>query len=170
MELDLGQLQNLLTTLNQTDISEFTLKVEDLELVVRRHHPGGVVVAQAVPQGITETIVPVDIPLAPLPTPATPPPSTKPSGAAMPPGKKDNSVEILSPMVGTFYRAPAPGEPSFVSVGDTIRDGQTVCIIEAMKLMNELEAEVSGQVVEILVENGQPVEFNQPLMRVIPSA
>ena len=78
-------------------------------------------------------------------------------------------MAILSPMVGTFYRAPAPGEPPFVSVGDRISSGQTVCIIEAMKLMNELEAEVSGEVVEILVENGQPVEFDQPLMRVRPA-
>jgi acetyl-CoA carboxylase biotin carboxyl carrier protein len=72
-------------------------------------------------------------------------------------------------MVGTFYRAPAPGEPPFVQPGDRITSGQTVCIIEAMKLMNELEAEVSGEVVEVLVENAQPVEFDQVLMRVRPA-
>jgi acetyl-CoA carboxylase biotin carboxyl carrier protein len=72
-------------------------------------------------------------------------------------------------MVGTFYRAPAPDEPPFVAVGDRVQTGQTVCIIEAMKLMNELEAEISGEIIEILVENGQPVEFNQPLMRVLPN-
>ena len=72
-------------------------------------------------------------------------------------------------MVGTFYRAPAPDEPPFVDIGDRIRTGQTVCIIEAMKLMNELEAEVSGQVAEILVENGEPVEYGQVLMRVEPT-
>jgi acetyl-CoA carboxylase biotin carboxyl carrier protein len=71
-------------------------------------------------------------------------------------------------MVGTFYRAPAPDEPPFVDVGDRIRIGQTVCIIEAMKLMNELEAEVAGEIVEILVSNGQPVEYGQVLMRVNP--
>jgi acetyl-CoA carboxylase biotin carboxyl carrier protein len=69
-------------------------------------------------------------------------------------------------MVGTFYRSPAPDEPPFVDVGDRIRKGQTVCIIEAMKLMNELEAEVSGEIVEILVQNGEPVEYGQLLMRV----
>ncbi len=69
-------------------------------------------------------------------------------------------------MVGTFYRAPGPDESPFVSVGDRIQSGQTVCIIEAMKLMNELEAEITGEVVEILVENAEPVEFGQPLMRV----
>ena len=77
-------------------------------------------------------------------------------------------ISITAPMVGTFYRAPAPGEPVFVEVGSTITLGQTVCILEAMKLMNELESEVSGEIVEILVENGTPVEFGQPLMRVKP--
>jgi acetyl-CoA carboxylase biotin carboxyl carrier protein len=71
-------------------------------------------------------------------------------------------------MVGTFYRAPAPGDPPFVEIGNRIKAGQTVCILEAMKLMNELEAEVSGELVEILVENGTPVEFGQVLMRIKP--
>lgn len=71
-------------------------------------------------------------------------------------------------MVGTFYRAPAPGEPAFVEIGNRISAGQTICILEAMKLMNELEAELSGEIVEILVDNGTPVEFGQVLMRVKP--
>jgi acetyl-CoA carboxylase biotin carboxyl carrier protein len=71
-------------------------------------------------------------------------------------------------MVGTFYRSPAPSEPPFAEIGDRIRSGQTVCIIEAMKLMNEIEAEVSGQIVEILVQNAEPVEYGQPLMRINP--
>jgi acetyl-CoA carboxylase biotin carboxyl carrier protein len=73
---------------------------------------------------------------------------------------------VSSPMVGTFYRAPAPGEAPFVSVGDTVREGQTLCIIEAMKVMNEIEAEVSGTVIEILAENAEPVEFNRPLFHI----
>jgi acetyl-CoA carboxylase biotin carboxyl carrier protein len=76
--------------------------------------------------------------------------------------------EVKSPMVGTFYRSPSPDEAPFVEVGDRIRNGQTVCIIEAMKLMNEIEAEISGQVMEILVKNGEPVEYGQPLMRINP--
>ena len=71
-------------------------------------------------------------------------------------------------MVGTFYRAPAPGEQPFVEIGDRVRVGQTVCIIEAMKLMNEIEAEVSGQIIDVLVHNGEPVEYGQPLMRIKP--
>jgi acetyl-CoA carboxylase biotin carboxyl carrier protein len=78
-------------------------------------------------------------------------------------------VSITAPMVATFYRSPAPGEPPFVSVGDRVSSGQPVCILEAMKLMNELETETGGEVVEILVDNGAPVEFGQVLMRIRPS-
>ena len=93
---------------------------------------------------------------APVPAESTPPPADP------------KWVEIVSPMVGTFYSAPAPTEPPFVEAGNRVSTGQTVCIIEAMKLMNEVEAEVAGEIVEILVANGDPVEFNQPLMRVMP--
>ena len=82
-----------------------------------------------------------------------------------PPSRAD-LAEITSPMVGTFYRAAAPGEPPFVEVGNIIKVGQTICILEAMKLMNEIESEFNGEIVEILVENGTPVEFGQVLMRV----
>jgi len=92
-------------------------------------------------------------------------PSVAPPAAA---AVRGDLVEITAPMVATFYRSPAPGESSFVELGARISVGQTVCILEAMKLMNELEAEVSGEVVEILVENGTPVEFGQVLMRVKP--
>jgi acetyl-CoA carboxylase biotin carboxyl carrier protein len=84
------------------------------------------------------------------------------------PAVRSDLVEITAPMVATFYRAPSPGDPAFVELGARINVGQTVCILEAMKLMNELESEVSGEVVEILVENGTPVEFGQVLMRVKP--
>ncbi|MCP4725980.1 MAG: acetyl-CoA carboxylase biotin carboxyl carrier protein [bacterium] len=83
------------------------------------------------------------------------------------PKKEETSHHVVSsPMVGTFYRAPAPDEAAFVSVGDTVREGQTLCIIEAMKVMNEIDAEVSGTVVEILVDNAEPVEFNRPLFHI----
>ena len=78
----------------------------------------------------------------------------------------DNTVEILSPMVGTFYRAPAPDSDPYVREDEIIKPGQILCIIEAMKLMNEIEAEISGKIIKILVENGQPVEYNQPLFLV----
>ncbi|MFA5007726.1 MAG: acetyl-CoA carboxylase biotin carboxyl carrier protein [Candidatus Omnitrophota bacterium] len=79
------------------------------------------------------------------------------------PAKKEGLIEIKSPMVGTFYRAPSPGAKPYVEIGDTIKPGDVVCIIEAMKLMNEIKAEIGGKVTEVLVENGQPVEFGQTL-------
>jgi acetyl-CoA carboxylase biotin carboxyl carrier protein len=82
--------------------------------------------------------------------------------------KKENLIEIKAPMVGTFYRAPSPGAKPFVEVGDTVNPGDVVCIIEAMKLMNEIKSEVSGKIKEILVENGQPVEFGQTLFLIEP--
>ena len=94
-------------------------------------------------------------------SPSNPPPAVASS--------RSEYREITAPMVGTFYKAPAPGEPSFVEIGSRISVGQTVCILEAMKLMNELESEISGEVIEILVENGTPVEFGQALIRVKPS-
>jgi len=103
-------------------------------------------------------------------TAAEVPPASPTAPAAEAPGAaaEAGTVEIRSPMVGTFYRASAPDTDAFVQVGSRISAGQTVCIVEAMKLMNEIEAEVSGEIVAILVENAQPVEFNQPLFRVKP--
>lgn len=162
MELSVTDLRELVAALSQSDIVELTLKSADLELTLRK--PGAMVVAPApVAAPVVEAIaVSPASPIAdPAPTSAAPPPVT-------PPGKGSDLVAIASPMVGTFYRSPAPEEPAFVGVGDRISSGQTVCIIEAMKLMNELEAEVSGEIVEILVENAQPVEFGQTLMLVRP--
>jgi acetyl-CoA carboxylase biotin carboxyl carrier protein len=105
---------------------------------------------------------------APVAAPAPGPASAAPQDDA-PPAPSGNLLEVTSPMVGTFYRAPAPDAPSYVDVGARVGEGDTLCIIEAMKLMNELESEVSGTIVEICVENAQPVEFGQVLFRVDPS-
>lgn len=169
MPLDLSELRELLTALNQTDIAELMLKSDDFELTVRR--------------GVRSDSGPLprlsggDLPGIPAPpiaasvTPAAPDVANSNSGTASsspapPPTSDRRFVEILSPMVGTFYRSPAPDESPFVEVGDRIRAGQTVCIIEAMKLMNELEAEVAGEIIEILVQDAEPVEYGQPLMRI----
>lgn len=165
MQLDLHQLRELLTAIDETNISELTLKSGDLELTVRK----GTSFSDRPPlpsserTDVSEFVSPV---AAPLDTTAT---KTVPTTPGTPPTASSKFEEILSPVVGTFYRAPAPDEPSFVEVGDRITTGQIVCIIEAMKVMNEIEAEVSGQIVEILIENGQPVEYNQPLMLVNPN-
>lgn len=171
MELDFNELRELLTLLNQTDVAELILKSNEFELTLRKRGVG----ASDRPPVIT-SIAELESPRtqAALPTssiPVTPSPTPTPIPAPVPaPLATDKFVDIISPMVGTFYRSPAPDEQAFVDVGDRIRTGQTVCIIEAMKLMNELESEVSGEIVEILVQNGEPVEYGQPLMRVNPSS
>lgn len=171
MTLSFNELRELVAALNQTDIAELTLKNADFELTLRK--PSALqpdVVMSAAPAAAATLPLP-PAPVAPANTPpvaAGPQSQLEPTVAASP--LVDPSlVEITAPMVGTFYRSPAPDESSFVEVGDRIQTGQTVCIIEAMKLMNELEAEVSGEVVDILVENAEPVEFGQPLMRVRPA-
>ena len=161
MELDFNGLRELLAAINQTDVSEFTLKKGDFELIVRK---GGLVSYSAPPSlPLPEPSAAVSLPPVALP----PPPPVAPHPLAVSP-LADKLAEVTSPMVGTFYSSPGPDEPAFVRVGDRIRLGQTVCIIEAMKLMNELESEVVGEVVEILPRNGEPVEYGQVLMRVKP--
>ena len=159
MALDFIQIRELLTAIAQTDIAELTLKSPDFELTVRKGIPGMPLIDASGSNPIVPTTAPVAAAAANLL-----PETVRDVPAPVPIDKK--WVEVTSPMVGTFYRSPGPDESPFVEVGDRIRVGQTVCIIEAMKLMNEIEAEVSGQVIEILAKNGEPVEYGQPLMRI----
>ncbi len=145
------ELQALLEFLSSSDIQELQLEGDDFRLEVRRNLPGPAPVLMAAAPQQLAAAQPQAAPLAPPP----------PAAAAA----RSDLVDVLAPMVGIFYRAPAPGEAPFVELGNRISVGQTICILEAMKLMNELEAELSGEVVEILVENGTPVEYNQVLMR-----
>ena len=152
MSVNFSELRELLLAINQTDISEFTLKSDDFEVVVRKGgflaNPTGVVSHAAIVQ--VPDMPAINSPLIALPL------------------VNQKLLEVKSPIVGTFYRAPGPDDPSFVEVGDRIKIGQGICIVEAMKVMNEIEAEVSGEIVEILVQSSQPVEFDQVLMRVKP--
>jgi acetyl-CoA carboxylase biotin carboxyl carrier protein len=147
VEINWEQLRELITTLDRTDITEFSLESEAWKLNIRKSDRG---------QVVTAVSAPTVLPTVPEPPALTPEPAVA--------NKK--TVDIISPMVGTFYRAPAPDEPPFVEVGDTVQRGDTVCIVEAMKTMNTVEADTGGRIVEILVQNGQPVEFHQVLMRV----
>jgi acetyl-CoA carboxylase biotin carboxyl carrier protein len=170
VSLNLTELRELLEAINQMDIAELTLKSDDFELTVRRgmRVEEQVLMTSRIPLPETFAIAPPQEGL-PIVAPSGAKPSLESPAATPsppPPSNERRWVEVLSPMVGTFYRAPAPDEPPFISVGERIRVGQTVCIIEAMKLMNEIEAEVAGEILEILVQNGEPVEYNQPLMRV----
>jgi len=151
MQMNQQELQALLEFLSSSDIQELKLEGDDFRLEVRRNLPGPAPVLMAAAPQQLAAAQPQAAPLA------TPPPA---AAAA-----RSDLVDVLAPMVGIFYRAPAPGEAPFVELGNRISVGQTICILEAMKLMNELEAELSGEVVEILVENGTPVEYNQVLMR-----
>ena len=163
MNLDHEELHRLLATLAESDIQEFRLEGEDFFLEVKRNLVGTPSDSIASNKKITSDDIdspPPQSKLDALPGPSTPPPSV--------PGSRSDLVEVTAPMVGTFYRAPGPEEPPFVEIGSRINVGQAVCILEAMKLMNELESEVSGEVIEILVENGTPVEFGQVLMRLKP--
>ncbi|HIK08206.1 MAG TPA: acetyl-CoA carboxylase biotin carboxyl carrier protein [Trichormus sp. M33_DOE_039] len=174
MPLDFNEIRQLLATIAQTDISEVTLKSDDFELTVRKAvsatHPvvSGVVSGLPPVAAIAQPSLPIAAPEVVNRVADAVANSGASAGASSSPIIDQKLVEVPSPMVGTFYRAPAPGEAPFVEVGDRVRKGQTVCIIEAMKLMNEIEAEISGQVVEILIQNGEPVEYNQPLMRINP--
>jgi acetyl-CoA carboxylase biotin carboxyl carrier protein len=162
MQLNHDQLHQLLALLGDSDIQELKLEGDDFRLEVRRNLPG--VAPAAVVQAAAAPPQALPLPAAAAPLPATPSAPPPPAAAS-----RGDLLEVTAPMVATFYRSAAPGEPPFVEVGARIKVGQTVCILEAMKLMNELESEVGGEVVEILVENGTPVEFGQVLMRVRPA-
>jgi acetyl-CoA carboxylase biotin carboxyl carrier protein len=151
------ELKQILQALVEHGVSELTLETPDYKLTVRR---GGEVQMVAVPQ-VVAAPVPAQ---APAPAPAEAAPAPEAPKADECPG----CVEIRAPIVGTFYRAPAPDAPPYVKEGDRVEKGQVLCIIEAMKLMNEIESEVSGIVKKILVENGEPVEYGQPLFLIQP--
>ena len=178
MQLDLHQLQELLATLDRTNISELILKSGDFELTVRKDAAVGDRPLPSISASIGDGVAGTGTSSSPSsnghPRADSGSTNTAPIGdtTAIPPSKTPQVnpkwVDIISPVVGTFYRSPGPDEAPFVEEGDRISVGQAVCIIEAMKVMNEIEAEVSGEIVEILVENGEPVEYNQPLMRVNP--
>ena len=163
MKLDHDDLDRLIEKISSSDIQEFSLEGEDFKLEIKRNlfdqnQTINNLVSNtsfdkqtiANQKTINDNIPVVNEPEAPQ---------------VAPPGRSD-LTEITSPMVGTFYRAAAPGEEPFVEVGNNVKVGQTICILEAMKLMNEIESEFNAEIVEILVENGTPVEFGQVLMRV----
>ena len=163
MKLDHDDLDRLIEKISSSDIQEFSLEGEDFKLEIKRNLFGqnqltnNLTTNSSVEKQITASeAAPTDnITLA----------SNAETSQVAPPGRSD-LIEITSPMVGTFYRASAPGEDPIVELGSKISIGQTICILEAMKLMNEIESEFNAEIVEILVENGTPVEFGQVLMRV----
>ena len=160
------ELKQILQALVEHGVNELTLETPDYKLTVRR---GGEVQVVSVPQVQAPVLVPPpEVPAPPPPGPAAPAAEPQPQAKAEPQDDCPGCVEVRAPIVGTFYRAPAPDAPPYVKEGDRVEKGQVLCIIEAMKLMNEIESEVSGIVKKILVENGEPVEYGQPLFLIQP--
>jgi acetyl-CoA carboxylase biotin carboxyl carrier protein len=161
--LDLGELKELLQILEEKEIVEFELEEEGRKLRIRKaasNHssPAAVIAAPIMPAAIAAAQL-AAVPAVPAPAPPAP---------AEAPAEPDDALVVKSPIVGTFYRAPDPNSAPFVDVGDRVKPGQVLCIIEAMKLMNEIEAEASGQVVKVHPQNGQPVQYGDALFTIRP--
>ncbi|HEX6590317.1 MAG TPA: acetyl-CoA carboxylase biotin carboxyl carrier protein [Longimicrobiales bacterium] len=168
--IDLEFIQGLIQAIDQSGIDSLEITRAGTRIRVSKTPPPAQAAgAAALPTQVYT--VPQHAPAAVAPAPAGAPGAAPASGGGAPsaPAKDENTVEITSPMVGTFYRAPSPEAPPYVEIGSQVRKGQTLCILEAMKLMNELEAEVDGTIRAILVENMDPVEFGQPLFLIEPA-
>ncbi|WP_299243736.1 acetyl-CoA carboxylase biotin carboxyl carrier protein [uncultured Aquimarina sp.] len=163
--MDLKEIQNLIKFVAKSGASEVKLEMEDVKITIRTTSEENkeTTIVQQIPVG---NAVPPTQPVAQVQTPT--PVATE---AATPSSEEDTSkyITIKSPIIGTLYRKPSPDKPTFVEVGDTIKEGDVLCIIEAMKLFNEIESEVSGKIVKILADDNSPVEFDQPLFLVDPS-
>lgn len=170
--MDIDQIQKLIELVNDSNISELKIEKADFKINIKTKHYSKMVAPVPSPQ---QLVVPMQQPVAAAPINHAPPPvnhtapptqdtttpSTTPTPEATPSGV--NQQQIKSPMIGTFYRCSGPDKPPYIKIGDSIAKGDVVCIIEAMKLFNEIEADVSGKIVKILVEDNSPVEYDQPL-------
>jgi len=166
--MEFKQIQELLKSINKSNIGTFKYKQGDFELVIKQQNQGEAHIIA--PQQLVAQAPVYAAPAAtqaPVPQTATPaaPADNK---SAETPAASSNQVVIKSPMIGTFYRNPSPDKPPFINVGDKVTAGQTVCIIEAMKLFNEIESDVTGTVVKVLVDDASPVEYDQPLFIIEP--
>lgn len=156
--MDFRQIQDLIKMINKSNIGEVSIEQKDFKITIKQKEDKVVTVSAAPVQQVA------------LPAPSYAPQAAAPAAAApAAPAKADNLITINSPMIGTFYRKSGPDKPVFVEVGDEVSPGKVVCIIEAMKLFNEIESEISGKIVKILVEDASPVEYDQPLFLVEPA-
>ena len=157
--MKIKEIQNLIKFVAKSGASEVKLEMEDVKITIKTNDGSQPVVIQ-------------DTAIVPQPVIQTPPVSPEPAAPISSPGvveEDSNYITIKSPIIGTFYRKPSPDKPNFVEVGDSISEGSVLCVIEAMKLFNDIESEVSGKIVKILVDDSSPVEFDQPLFLVDPS-
>lgn len=159
--MDIKQIQELVKLINKTSIGEITIEEDGRKIIIKqKKDPVQNIVATTSGQFFQQS------PSQPTQLSANTAPPVKTEAA---PPKQDNLITIKSPMIGTFYRQAGPGKPIFVNVGDEVTPGKVVCIIEAMKLFNEIESEVKGTIVKVLVEDASPVEYDQPLFLVDPA-
>jgi acetyl-CoA carboxylase biotin carboxyl carrier protein len=166
--VDLAQLERLLSFMSEHGLEEFEYAHGDLRIRLKKAvTQAAAPLIRALPTAPEPTAPGASSPAAPAPAAVTAPPAA-PAPSQSAPAEREEHI-VKSPIVGTFYGAPSPDAAPFVQLGDKVQAGQTVCIIEAMKLMNEIEADVSGEVIRILVENGQPVEYGEPLFALRPS-
>ncbi len=153
--MDIDQIKAVIAMMKENDLTEFSMEQDGLKIRIKRG-----------PEGFQQVVtLPAAAPVAPVAAPAAVTPAAAPAPAAPPSDVK----HISSPMVGTFYRSPAPDAPSYIEVGQAVDEETVVCIIEAMKVMNEIKAEVKGVITQVLVENAKPVEFGQKLFAVKPN-
>jgi acetyl-CoA carboxylase biotin carboxyl carrier protein len=164
VNIDIDHLKALVTALADGGVTEFEFEDEQVKLRIARGTPQPVVLAQPPAPYVASYGPPSVAPMQPVDSSLTVPPlSVKPAA----PEEDEGSVHyVTSPFVGTFYRAPSPDAPPFVEVGSKVREGQTLCIVEAMKLMNEIEADCAGTIIDVCAENGKPVEFGQRLYKI----
>jgi acetyl-CoA carboxylase biotin carboxyl carrier protein len=166
--LDVEALRQIVEVVEASEVTRLVWQNGDEKLIIRRGSPVTHVVHAAAPSaGAGVHVVSAPAPAPAVSEPPRPSIANRPTSPVAPAEKKGHVV--TSPFVGTFYRNPSPDQPPYVELGSSVRKGQTLCIIEAMKLMNEIESEVTGKVAEILVENAQPVEFGQALFRIEPA-
>jgi len=171
--MDISEIQDLIKFIAKAGVTEVEIEKKDFKITIKSEMPkkkGAAAAAEAtiqVPVPVaTMPAAPVAPAAAPAPAPAAPAPAAEAPKAA---SEEDNYITVKSPMIGTFYRRSAPDKPTFVEVGSTVGNGDVLCVIEAMKLFNEIESEVSGKIVKILVDDNSPVEYDQPLFLVDPS-
>ena len=160
--MDIKEIQSLIKFVAKSGASEVKLEMEDVKITIRTGEAGGKGETTYIQQVPTMAAAPAAPVAAPAPTEAAPAASAAPS-------EDSKYITVKSPIIGTFYRKPSPDKPMFVEVGSTINTGDVLCVIEAMKLFNEIESEVSGKIVKVLVDDASPVEFDQPLFLVDPS-
>jgi acetyl-CoA carboxylase biotin carboxyl carrier protein len=164
--MDFKQIQELIKMINKSNIGEVSIEEKGFKLTIKqKEEPVQQIITAPMPAQPVAAMVAAPVAAAPIPVAAAAP--EKPARPAEPPA--GNAVTIKSPMIGTFYRSPSPDKPSFINVGDEVEPGKVVCIIEAMKLFNEIESEVKGRIIKVLVEDASPVEYDQPLFQVEPA-